>query len=144
MGGKTEQHRRICGHKRKILHARWQHRITEVSVAKPRSVREMRAGSGIQKEDLVDSFKVLQEKLHHFTLAQRFWMCGNITSSGVYADNQKDPRPDQKFNTNEMNYGDKESFNAMLQICMTGRKTAISGRINSTVLGRAVCSGCRQ
>ena len=28
-------------------------------------------------------------------------MCGNITSSGVYADNQKDPDLIKKFNTNE-------------------------------------------
>ena len=45
------------------------------------------------KEDLVDSFKVLQEKGYtpFYFGAGDSWMCGNITSSGVYADNQKDP-----------------------------------------------------
>ncbi|GAA0255404.1 ABC transporter substrate-binding protein [Muricomes sp. OA1] len=69
------------------------------------------------KEDLVDSFQVLQEKGYtpFYFGAGDSWMCGNITSSGVYADNQKDPDLIKKFNTNEMNYGDSESFNAMLQ-----------------------------
>ena len=72
-------------------------------------------------------------------------MCGNITSSGVYADNQKDPDLIKKFNTNEMNYGDSESFNAMLQDLYDWSKDGYFGKnpMAQSWDGR-VCSGCRQ
>lgn len=41
-------------------------------------------------------------------------MCGNITSSGIYADLQKDPDLITKFNTNKTNYAESESFKALL------------------------------
>ena len=68
------------------------------------------------KEELVQCFEVLKEKgyIPFYSGAGDAWMCGNITSSGVHADLQKDPDLITKFNTNETNYSESESFKAML------------------------------
>lgn len=69
------------------------------------------------KEELVSCFDVLLENGYtpFYSGAGDSWMCGNITSSGLYADMQKDPDLIEKFNTNQIHYADSESFKAMLQ-----------------------------
>ena len=69
------------------------------------------------KDELVSSFEVLKENgyIPFYSGAGDSWMCGNITSSGVYADSLKDPDLITKFNTNQTNYSQSESFKAMLQ-----------------------------
>lgn len=69
------------------------------------------------KEELVASFEVLKENgyIPFYAGAGDSWMCGNITSSGIYADMQKDPDLITKFNTNQTSYSESESFKAMLQ-----------------------------
>lgn len=69
------------------------------------------------KDELLDCFKVLQEKgyVPFYFGAGDAWMCGNMTSSGVYADSVTDTELINKFNTNKTNYGESDSFNAMLQ-----------------------------
>lgn len=69
------------------------------------------------KEELIECFKVLKEKgkIPFYSGAGDAWMCGNLTSSGLYPDMQKDPELVNKFNTNKMKYADSESFQAMLQ-----------------------------
>ena len=42
-------------------------------------------------------------------------MCGNITSSGLYGDMQRDPDLIEKYNTNQLGYTDSVSFKEMLQ-----------------------------
>ena len=53
------------------------------------------------KEELVNCFEVLKENgyIPFYSGAGDAWMCGNITSSGIYADLQKDPDLITKFNT---------------------------------------------
>ena len=69
------------------------------------------------KEELIHCFDVLKENgyIPFYSGAGDAWMCGNITSSGVYADMQRDPDLIEKFNTNQMTYGESGSFLAMLQ-----------------------------
>lgn len=68
------------------------------------------------KEELIQCFEVLKEKgyIPFYSGAGDSWMCGNITSSGIHADLQKDPDLITKFNTNQTNYAASESFKAML------------------------------
>lgn len=53
------------------------------------------------KEELIHCFDVLKENgyIPFYCGAGDAWMCGNITSSGVYADMQRDPELIEKFNT---------------------------------------------
>ncbi|MDO5423442.1 MAG: ABC transporter substrate-binding protein [Eubacteriales bacterium] len=69
------------------------------------------------KEELVAAFEVLKENdyIPFYSGAGDSWMCGNITSSGIHADWEKDPDLVNKFNTNQMKYADSESWKAMLQ-----------------------------
>lgn len=69
------------------------------------------------KEELIECFDVLLENgyIPFYSGAGDSWMCGNITSSGLYADMQEDPDLVNKFNTNQMCYADSESWLAMLQ-----------------------------
>lgn len=68
------------------------------------------------KEELIHCFDVLKEKgyIPFYSGAGDSWMCGNITSSGLYADLQKDKDLITKFNKNETNYAASASFKAML------------------------------
>lgn len=68
------------------------------------------------KEELIHCFEVLKEKgyIPFYSGAGDAWMCGNITSSALYADLQKDSDLITKFNTNQTNYGESESFKALL------------------------------
>lgn len=68
------------------------------------------------REELVKCFEVLKEKgyIPFYSGAGDSWMCGNITSSGIYADLLKDPDLVEKFNTNQTNYEQSESFKALL------------------------------
>lgn len=69
------------------------------------------------RDELIEDFKVLKDKgyIPFYSGAGDSWMCGNITSSGLYEDEQKDPALINKFNTNQMGYEDSESFKSMLQ-----------------------------
>lgn len=69
------------------------------------------------KEELVHCFDVLKENgyIPFYSGAGDAWMCGNITSSGLWADMQKDPQLIEKYNTNQLKYSDSESFKALLQ-----------------------------
>lgn len=69
------------------------------------------------KEELVACFDVLKEKgyIPFYSGAGDSWMCGNITSSGLHADMEKDADLVNKFNTNQLHYSDSESFKAMLE-----------------------------
>lgn len=69
------------------------------------------------KEELVSCFDVLKEKgyIPFYSGAGDSWMCGNITSSGLYGDMQRDPDLIEKYNTNQLGYTDSVSFKEMLQ-----------------------------
>lgn len=66
---------------------------------------------------MVSCFDVLKEKgyIPFYSGAGDSWMCGNITSSGLYGDMQRDPDLIEKYNTNQLGYTDSVSFKEMLQ-----------------------------
>lgn len=69
------------------------------------------------KEELVRCFDTLKKNgyIPFYSGAGDAWMCGNITSPGLWADMEKDPQLIEKYNTNQLKYSDSESFKALLQ-----------------------------